>query len=153
MIRYARVCSKYEDFLLRGSILISKLLKQEYSSRKLQTTLRKLYGRHTDHVNKCDTSVSHMLKGLFINCDIWLASSYWGVIATGATCGAGNADTSGTPDFTPFGEFMISPIHYIYIIYYWICQFYDYVYGLMTLVWLPELVWLLCLGLSLLLVI
>ena len=22
---------------------------------------------------------------------------------------------SGTPDFTPFGEFMISPIHYIYI--------------------------------------
>ena len=32
---------------------------------------------------------------------------------------------SGTPDFTPFGEFMISPIHYtcIYIIYYWICQF------------------------------
>ena len=25
---------------------------------------------------------------------------------------------SGTLDFTPFGEFMISPIHYIYIIYY-----------------------------------
>ena len=24
---------------------------------------------------------------------------------------------SGTPDFTPFGEFMISPIRYIYIIY------------------------------------
>ena len=31
---------------------------------------------------------------------------------------------SGTPEFTPFGEFMISPIHYIYmyIIYYWICS-------------------------------
>ena len=28
---------------------------------------------------------------------------------------------SGTHDFTPFGEFMISPILYIYIIYYWIC--------------------------------
>ena len=56
---------------------------------------------------------------------------------------------SGTPDFTPFiyiiyfvlhihtrytfiGEFMISPIHYIYIIYYWICNFSDYVYGWMT---------------------
>ena len=39
---------------------------------------------------------------------------------------------SGTPDFTPFGEFMISPIHYICIICYWICQFSDYVYGLMT---------------------
>ena len=39
---------------------------------------------------------------------------------------------SGTPDFTPFGEFMISPIHYIYIKYYWICQSWDYVYGLVT---------------------
>ena len=37
---------------------------------------------------------------------------------------------SGAPDFTPFREFMIPPIHYIYII--WICQFWDYVYGLMT---------------------
>ena len=36
----------------------------------------------------------------------------------------------GTPDFTPFGEFMISPIDYY--IHYIICQFWDYVYGLMT---------------------
>ena len=35
----------------------------------------------------------------------------------GATCGAGNAHSfQKTSDFTPFGEFMISPIHY-YIIY------------------------------------
>ena len=46
----------------------------------------------------------------------------------------------GTPDFTPFGEFMISPIHYSY----WIWQFWDYVYRSMTLVCLPGLVWLLC---------
>ena len=39
-------------------------------SRKLQTTIRKCYGRHTDLVNKFDTSVSLMLNGLFINCDI-----------------------------------------------------------------------------------
>ena len=32
LIRYARICSKYEDFLFRGSILVSKLLKQGYSS-------------------------------------------------------------------------------------------------------------------------
>ena len=38
---------------------------------------------------------------------------------------------SGTPDCTPFGEFMILPIHYIYI-HYIICQSKDYVYGLMT---------------------
>ena len=29
------VCSKYEDFLLRGFILVSKLLNQGYSSWKL----------------------------------------------------------------------------------------------------------------------
>ena len=31
------------------------------------------------------------------------------------------------------GKFMILLIHYMYIIYYWICQFWDYVYVLMTL--------------------
>ena len=89
LISYARVCSKYEDFLLRGSILVSKLLKQGYSSRKLQTTFRKFYGRHTDLVHKFDTSVSHMLNGMFTKCDIRLVSSYFGQIMTGATCGTG----------------------------------------------------------------
>ena len=70
LIRCARVCSKYENVLFRGSILVSKLLKQGYSSRKLQTTFRKCYGRHTDLVHKFDTAVSHMLNGLFTNCDI-----------------------------------------------------------------------------------
>ena len=63
LIRYARVCLKYEDFLFRGSILVSKLLKQGYSSRKLQTTFRKLYGHHTYIVHKFDTSVSHNVEG------------------------------------------------------------------------------------------
>ena len=44
---------------------------------------------------------------------------------------------SGTPDFTPFGEFMNSPSHYIYITIY---QSRDYVFGLMTLVCLHGLV-------------
>ena len=35
-----------------------------------QTTFRKFYGRHSDLVHKFDTSVSHMLNGLFNNCDI-----------------------------------------------------------------------------------
>ena len=48
LIHYAQVCLKYEDFLFRGSSLLSKLLKQGYSSRKLQNTFRKFYGRHTD---------------------------------------------------------------------------------------------------------
>ena len=72
LIRCARVGSKYEDFLFRGSILVSKLLKQGYSS---QTTFRKFYGHHTDLVHKLHTSVSHMFNDLFTDCDIWLVSS------------------------------------------------------------------------------
>ena len=63
------------DFLFRGYILVSKLLKQGYSARKLQTTFRKFYGRHTDLVHKFDTSVSYMLNDLFTDCAIWLVSS------------------------------------------------------------------------------
>ena len=33
LIRYARVSSKYEYFLFRGSILVSELLSQGYYSR------------------------------------------------------------------------------------------------------------------------
>ena len=71
-------------FLFRGYILVSKLLGQGVSSRKLQTTFRKFYGGHkpwgrvfphgnfrllsgnsmvvTNLVHKFDTSVSQMLK-------------------------------------------------------------------------------------------
>ena len=65
LIRYARVCLKYDAFLFREYILVSKLLKQGYSSRKLQNTFRKFYGAQTDLVHKFDPSVLHMLKGLF----------------------------------------------------------------------------------------
>ena len=123
LIRYALVCSKFEDFLFRGSILVSKLLKQGYYSRKLQTTFQKFYGRHTDLVHKCDTSVSHMLNGLFTNCDIWLVSLFGGKSWRVPHVGQEMLTHSGTPDFTPFGDFMISPMNYVYIIYYWICQF------------------------------
>ena len=67
LIRYARVCSRYNDFLYIGSILTSKLLKQGYSVEKLKTAFRKLYGRHSDLVGKYNISVSHMLRGLFDN--------------------------------------------------------------------------------------
>ena len=70
LIRHARACSKYEDFLFSGSILVSMLLKQGYSSRKLQTAFRKFYGRHTDPVHNLLTLLCHMLNGLFTNCDI-----------------------------------------------------------------------------------
>ena len=57
-------------FCLDDLFWFQGLLKQGYSSRKLQTTFRNFYGRHTDLVHKLDTCVSHMLKGLFTNSDI-----------------------------------------------------------------------------------
>ena len=55
---------------------------------------------------------------------------------------------SGTPDYTPFGEFMIHQF-IIYCIHYILLNLsvYDYVFGFMTFVCLPGLVWLHCLGL------
>ena len=41
-------------------------------------TFLKFCGRHTDLVHKFETTVSHMLNGLFTNCDICLVSSYVG---------------------------------------------------------------------------
>ena len=67
LIRYARVCSRYNDFLYRGSILTSNLLKQGYAVEKLKTAFRKFYGRHSDLVGKYNISVSHMLQGLLDN--------------------------------------------------------------------------------------
>ena len=51
LIRYTRVYSKYEDFLFRGSILVSKLLKLGYPSQKLQNIIRKFLSHHTDPVH------------------------------------------------------------------------------------------------------
>ena len=49
LIRYARVCSKYEEFLLRGSILVSVIKAGIF----LTETSRTFYGRHTDLVHIC----------------------------------------------------------------------------------------------------
>ena len=67
---HSHIGSGMHVIMFRGSILVSKLLKQGYSSRKLQATFRKFYGRHTDLVHQFDTSVSHMLNGLFTNSNI-----------------------------------------------------------------------------------
>ena len=46
LIRYALVCSKYDDFLFRGSILVSKLLKKDILHRNIRLLLGKLNDRH-----------------------------------------------------------------------------------------------------------
>ena len=110
---------------------------QSYWSRDiLHGNFRLVFGNYIDVIQTLFTNltplVSHMLNGLFTNCDIWRVSSYlcksWRVPHVGQEM----LTLSGTSDCIHFGVFMISPIHYIYIIYYSNCQFWDYVYGLMT---------------------
>ena len=51
LIRYARACSNYQDFMERGKVLTTKLLSQGYKKTKLLATLKKFCGRHHDLVN------------------------------------------------------------------------------------------------------
>ena len=41
LIRYARACSNYQDFMERGKVLTAKLLSQGYQKTKLVATLKK----------------------------------------------------------------------------------------------------------------
>ena len=60
LIRYARCCSNYSDFLLRHRTLVTKLLSQGCKVNRLSNTLKKLYGRHTDLVGQYKKNVCQM---------------------------------------------------------------------------------------------
>ena len=55
LIRYARRCSNYSDFLLRHRALVTRLLSQGYKVDRLSNTCKKFYGRYIDLVGhaKC----------------------------------------------------------------------------------------------------
>ena len=48
LIRYARCCSNYSDFLSHHRVLVTRLLSQGYKGNRLSNTFKKFYGRHTD---------------------------------------------------------------------------------------------------------
>ena len=58
LIRYSRACGSYQDFLDRELLLTRKLLNQGFLLVKLKSSLRKLYGRHHDLVDRYGISVS-----------------------------------------------------------------------------------------------
>ena len=65
LIRYARTCSNYQDFMERGKVLTTKLLSQGYQKTKLVATLKKFYGRHHHLVNPYNVSVSRIVSDVF----------------------------------------------------------------------------------------
>jgi hypothetical protein len=58
LIRYSRACGSYQEFLDRELLLTRKLLNQGFLLVKLKSSLRKLYGRHHDLVDRYGISVS-----------------------------------------------------------------------------------------------
>ena len=65
LIRYARTCLNYQDFMERGKVLTQKLLSQGYQKTKLVATLKKFYGRHHDLVNPYNVAVSRIVSDVF----------------------------------------------------------------------------------------
>ena len=65
MIRYARACSTYEQFIYRGKLLTDKLLSQGYQEPRLVSTFHKFYGHYNDLVCDDRASMCEMLSFLF----------------------------------------------------------------------------------------
>ena len=60
LVRYARCCSSYSDFLIRHRALVKRLLSQGYKVNHLSNTFKKFYGRHTDLVGQYKKNVCQM---------------------------------------------------------------------------------------------
>jgi hypothetical protein len=65
MIRYSRACGSYQDFLEIGILLTMKLLNQGFLLVQLKLSLRKIYGRHHDLVDRFGISESQMTTDIF----------------------------------------------------------------------------------------
>ena len=51
LVRYAKVCCKYQDFVDTGKLLTNKLFSQGYCKAKLMSIVKKFYGSHHDLVD------------------------------------------------------------------------------------------------------
>ena len=62
LIRYARACSTYDQFLVRGNLLTNKLISQGFQLSRSQATFRKFYDRYNDLICPYNLSLGHMLS-------------------------------------------------------------------------------------------
>jgi hypothetical protein len=60
LIRYARACSTYDQFLSRNRLLTDKLMLQGFLKSRLMSAFRKFYGRYNDLIYNYKLSLSHM---------------------------------------------------------------------------------------------
>ena len=66
LIRYARACSTYDQFLVRGCLLTNKLMSQGFQLSRLQAAFRKFYGRYNDLICPFNLSLGRMLSDMFL---------------------------------------------------------------------------------------
>ena len=66
LIRYARACISYHDFLDRGLLLTTKLLNHEFQMLKLKSSLRTFNRRHHELVDRYGITVSQMISDMFL---------------------------------------------------------------------------------------
>ena len=60
IIRYARNCLNYSDFLLRHKALVTRLSRRVTKKNRLSNTFKKFYGRHTDLVKQYKKNICQM---------------------------------------------------------------------------------------------
>ena len=65
LIRYARACSNYEDFLQRHKNLLNKLLNQGFIKSRLIVFLKKFIGRYPNLIEKYTVPISSFLQDGF----------------------------------------------------------------------------------------
>ena len=65
LIRYARACSEYDQFINRGKLLTSKLMLQGFEVSRLKAAFRKFFGRYNDLVCHYNHSLGQMLSDMF----------------------------------------------------------------------------------------
>ena len=66
LIRYFQACIIYHDFLDRGLLLTRKQLNQEFQMEQLKSSLRKLYGRHHELIDRYEITVPQMISDMFL---------------------------------------------------------------------------------------
>ena len=61
LIRYARACNSYRDFVERHSQLSCKLVNQGYSRRRLVSTFKRFFGRYHELIDDYGISLRQMI--------------------------------------------------------------------------------------------
>ena len=66
LLRYCRACDSYEDFHVRHSLLVLKLVRQGFSQSRLVRSFKKFYGRYGVHISKYDKAVTQMIRDIIL---------------------------------------------------------------------------------------